>query len=493
MDIAYQAYEAQITKEHGAITELALEYKISRNFIYILIYRFKFLLPLVFAPYQAIKELSKKDIFSKILSYRFEGAMSLGAISTIMKRQELSYSGTSTISRSLSAMGALIPSVESIPIDEKFKITVLLDEIFIGTKPIFIIVEPKSSMILNIELAEDRSGATWSKNINYLILNRNIDMVNAVTDQGSGLLSGIEDSLADVHKQPDTFHAISHRLGDFIRILKGKAYGAIANEYRRENVCLSRKTQKVFDEKAELYEEACLKTIEAIERYENFSYLYRHAIKQLNPFHSNGEIRDANIARGEIETALELMELLEHEKISKEVQSIKKILPDLLNYFEQTKKSIAICKSLGINDDAIRNLSLEWQWNKALIKAKRADRKKEAKEKKLFYIENSKYILGNRYEELKVKVFDELDNIIQASSMVENINSILRLYLDRSRNQVTQEFLNLFAFYHNHRRFVDGKRKGKTPLEIFTGKEQKKDWIELLTDSIERKDKNFFL
>jgi len=220
-------------------------------------------------------------------------------------------------------------------------------------------------------------------------------------------------------------------------------------------------------------------------------YLYRHAIKQLNPFHSNGEIRDANIARGEIETALELMELLEHEKISKEVQSIKKILPDLLNYFEQTKKSIAICKSLGINDDAIRNLSLEWQWNKALIKAKRADRKKEAKEKKLFYIESSKYILGNRYEEFKVKVFDELDNIIQASSMVENINSILRLYLDRSRNQVTQEFLNLFAFYHNHRRFVDGK--GKTPLEIFTGKEQKKDWIELLTDSIERKDKNFFL
>jgi len=79
-----------------------------------------------------MKKLSKKEIFSKILSYRFEGAMSLGAISTIMKREKLDYRGKSTIGRSLCAMGALIPSIESIPLDESF----------IGSKPILIIVEP---------------------------------------------------------------------------------------------------------------------------------------------------------------------------------------------------------------------------------------------------------------------------------------------------------------------------------------------------------------
>jgi hypothetical protein len=431
-----------------------------------------------------MKQLCKKEIFSTILSYRFEGAMSLGAISTIMKRQKLDYAGASTISKSLSAMGALIPSVESIPLDESFKITAVIDEIFIGSKPILIMVEPKSAVILNIQLAEDRSGATWSEHINYLTSNRDIEIFNVITDQGSGLLSGVKDSLAGVHRQPDTFHALSHRLGDFVRLLRAKAYGAIANEYEREEVCLARTTEKVFDEKAKLYEDSCMQTVEAIERY---------AIKQLNPFHSNGEIRDADRARGEIETAIELMELLEHEKINKEIRSIKKILPDLLNYFEQTKESITICKSLGVNDDAIKNLSLAWQWNKAVIKAKKRERREVAKEKKLFYFERSKQILGDRYEDIKAKVFNELDNIIQASSMVENINSILRPYLDRSRNQVTQEFLNLFAFYHNHRRFVDGKRKGKTPMEILTGKKQEKDWIELLTDAIERKDKDFFL
>ena len=64
--------------------------------------------------------------------------------------------------------------------------------------------------------------------------------------------------------------------------------------------------------------------------------------------------------------------------------------------------------------------------------------------------------------------------------MVECINSILRPYLNGSKNQVTQEFLNLFLFYHNHRRYHEGKRKGKNPMEWLTGKTQEEDWITLL-------------
>ena len=94
---------------------------------------------------------------------------------------------------------------------------------------------------------------------------------------------------------------------------------------------------------------------------------------------------------------------------------------------------------------------------------------------------------------MKDKVFGELDKIIQASSIVESINSILRPYLDRSKNQVTQEFLNLFAFYHNHRVYNDGKRKGKTPMEILSNQKQGKDWIELLIDTVEEKEPLFFL
>ena len=43
-------------------------------------------------------------------------------------------------------------------------------------------------------------------------------------------------------------------------------------------------------------------------------------------------------------------------------------------------------------------------------------------------------------------------------------------------------------FYHNHRRYKAGKRKGKTPMELLTGARQEKDWLEMLMD-IEKKQK----
>lgn len=493
MLIAYEAYIAQKNKIHGAIIQLAQDYNICRQFVYILLQKFIEFLPLVFSTSKEIEKLSKKEVIKSILSYRFEGGMSIAAISTVMKRQRLDYSGKSTISQSLSTIGALLPSIKSIPVDKDFKITALLDEIFIGSSPILITVEPKSSVILNIELAQSRDGKTWSEHIDYLRLNTKINIINTVSDEGRGILAGIKNTLPMADRQPDTFHAISHRLGLWVSNLEKKAYASIENEYDREAVCLSRKTQKIFDKQYTLYIEACEESIKAIEIYENFSYLYRHTIKQLHPFHSNGEIRDASRATKEIDTALELIESLEHKKINTEIKSIKKILPQLLNYFEQSKKAIKVCKSLGISDNAIKTLSLAWQWDKAVIKAKNRDRKTKAKQQRSFYLESAKHILGDRFESIKTKVFDELDNIIQASSMVENINSILRPYLDRSKNQVTQEFLNLFAFYHNHRVYQSGKRKGKTPMEILTGEKQDKDWIELLLKFIEAENPSFFI
>jgi hypothetical protein len=91
-------------------------------------------------------------------------------------------------------------------------------------------------------------------------------------------------------------------------------------------------------------------------------------------------------------------------------------------------------------------------------------------------------MLCDDFESVKAIVFLELDKIIQSSAIVENINSIVRTFLNTSRNRVNQEILNLIMFYHNHRRYKAGKRKGKTPIELFTGKKQEEDWLETLMD-----------
>jgi hypothetical protein len=66
-------------------------------------------------------------------------------------------------------------------------------------------------------------------------------------------------------------------------------------------------------------------------------------------------------------------------------------------------------------------------------------------------------------------VFETLDALVQASSLVELVHSFIRPYLNSSKGQITQETFNLIMFYHNHRRYKSGKRQGKAPIELLTG------------------------
>jgi hypothetical protein len=89
-------------------------------------------------------------------------------------------------------------------------------------------------------------------------------------------------------------------------------------------------------------------------------------------------------------------------------------------------------------------------------------------------------LLGDAFEPLKILVFDKLDSIIRASSLVEIVNALIRPYLNSCKGQITQETLNLIMFYHNHRRYKSGKRRGKAPIELLTGKPLEATWWELL-------------
>jgi hypothetical protein len=80
---------------------------------------------------------------------------------------------------------------------------------------------------------------------------------------------------------------------------------------------------------------------------------------------------------------------------------------------------------------------------------------------------------------LKVLVFEKLDSVVKASSLVEMVNALIRPSLNSSKGQMTQETFNLIMFYHNHRRYKRGKRQGKAPLELLTGEALQGDWVDL--------------
>ena len=485
---------AQQNKSYGAITALTHQYDISRQFVYNLLYTLQLALILSFSISEESAAKSKRKEVEKILSLRFEGKSPLGGMSEVMKRFDMPNCSESYISQVLKEIGGLLPEAQEIDIDGEYSAHSVADEIFVKSKPILMTAEPKSTLLFGISLAEDRTADTWSEHFESILkANPTLEITGATTDQGKGLCSSIQKTFPFITRQPDTYHGVAHIFGLLRSRFEKKVAMAIAKEKERDRVCMGRKTDERFEKKYELYESALQETIQAVEEYEDFTYLYMCIIKQLQPFYSDGETRDRERAEEEIKTALDLIEELGKESINKDVQTVRGLLPELLNYFEQTKESVKKCQETGIEDSTLKVLYLAWQWNKSFIKARKKPRRDRAKWERDFYLEYAEDLLGDDFERIKEFVFDELNNIIQASSAIENLNSILRFYLDASRNQTTQEFLNIFMFYHNHRRYKEGERKGKTPMEIFTGQKQEKDWIELLLDIVEKKKPDFFL
>ena len=104
-----------------------------------------------------------------------------------------------------------------------------------------------------------------------------------------------------------------------------------------------------------------------------------------------------------------------------------------------------------------------------------------------FWLACADALLDDAFDTLTALVFDKLDSIVRASSLVEMVNSLIRPYLQSCKGQITQETLNLIMFYHNHRRYKSGKRQGKAPIDLLTGTPLEAPWWELLRQHINTK------
>lgn len=441
----------------------------------------------LFFPKEPSVTTSREASESHILAQRFEGKCSLDAISTLMKRSGMSYSSVGYISEFLSYVGGCLPNTLENKQDSIQFVVFAGDEIFAKSVPLLITVEPISSVILRSELADQKTQAIWSAHFQAIQANGFVAR-SLTSDAGSGLCAAHKAVLNDIPWQLDTFHGIAHRLGDYVRRLEKSAYTAIEAIDKRESTLASARSEQVIDKRLQRCLDADTIAEQAIDLYDNFSYLYTTLIHQLNVFDSNGDLRQHDHVEGHMIAALDLMASLNHSGIAKIAALVKKALPDLLTYFKDAQVAVKNCNKLTDNEDALKALYLAWQWNKAVIKSKVTSRKRWAIEQRQDYLELAELFIGEeeKYQVLKEKVTDELDQVVQASSMVECINSILRPYLNTSKNQVTQEFLNTFMFYHNHRRYHAGKRKGKTPMEILTGSKQEEDWITLLLKAVSK-------
>jgi len=124
---------------------------------------------------------------------------------------------------------------------------------------------------------------------------------------------------------------------------------------------------------------------------------------------------------------------------------VRRTMPGLLNYFDVAKSVVGNLSSLPIDQEALQALCLAWQWGKGCIKSKKVKRRKYCDMNEQYCLEIATGYLQEDYDVVKEQVYGQLDKIVQSSALVECINSIIRPYLNGSKNHVTQETLNLLA------------------------------------------------
>jgi len=486
--IANIALSAQMFGEWGTITALANQYDVSRTFVYSLASTLKEVASMLFVEAGCLHSPSIRELSIQVmLSLRLEGRSSIGAISTIMERFGLNLSSTGSISQILSRIGAVLPMTVSTEEGIIQYLVFASDEIFSKMIPILVTVDPISSAILRIELANSRKAEDWKNHFECLYDN-GWEAIYLVTDEGTGLRAGHAEALSEVVRQSDTYHAIAHQLGQWSNRLEDAAYKAIEVEHECERKLDSAKSDQMQGKRWEAYGRAAKAAEEAIRLYEDFGYLYRCVLQELHVFDKNGNLRNRQQAEEQITVALTIIEDLGRTKITKAVGKIKRTLPDLLHYFDIAESVVKECKELPIDEEALKAFCIAWQWGKAVSKAKKTDRKKRAADQEQFCLEIAEGLHQQEPSNIQEEVYSKLDEIVQSSALVECINSIIRPYLNNTKNHVTQELLNLIMYYHNHRRYRDGKRKYKTPMEILTGQKQEKDWVELVFGIIREKD-----
>src|SRR5713101_7871857 len=409
-----------------------------------------------------------------ILLLRLEGKCSLPSLSAILQSFQYQPNAVGYLSECFQHDGAALPSTLSMAAHKvAFSRS---DEIFARHQPSLVTIEAQSTAILKIQLASERSAETWEAHFDALS-EHHFHSIGMASDRGRGLVAGSHAACQDARWVCDRFHAFRD-LFDRRRQLERKAYAAIAKEDEAVHTFHNAKSEAHLHKRLQHYEHAHHACEHAIARYDQLDlllHLLRDALHLCSPF---GRLRTVGGVRAELMLLFSLIEEIDDAVLPKLLHPLRSHLDDILAPFEQAESLHGELLDL-VPQQILDALVLAWH-HEHLSYQSSAKQKRYHQHESQQWLDVAEGLLDNQFEPRKAIVFEKLDSIVQASSLVELVNSFIRPYLNSSKGQITQETLNLIMFYHNHRRYKSGKRQGKAPIELLTGEALKADWVALL-------------
>ena len=463
---------------YGKMTEIAKCYQISRTFLYQLLFMANLHLETLFSDEKLLFQKDHQHFEHLLLLLRLEGKCSLLSMAAILKALDYQPNAVGYLSQFFHSAGQTLPSTLVMP--SKTFVFYLSDEIFAIHTPILVTIDARSTTILNIELASDRSADTWRAHFEALE-DHQFFSLGMASDRGLGLVAGYQAACDMALWVADYFHEFRD-LFEVLHQLERKAYTAIDKAYDAAQKFDRAKSEANLAKRLQQYDTAHHACEQAIALYDQLAILLHLLREALHVCSPHGRLRTREGVRAELTLLFEMIAELDCAAITTTLKPLQKHLDDLVAPFAQAEATDAELRAV-VPHEACEFLVLAWHHEHLFYQSGSKPKRYHQRERDI-WLACAEGLLGDEFDTLKALVFDKLDAIVRASSLVEMVNSLIRPYLNSCKGQITQATLNLIMFYHNHRRYKSGKRHGKAPIELLTGKPLEAPWWELLRQQI---------
>jgi hypothetical protein len=338
-----------------------------------------------------------------------------------------------------------------------------LDEIFCRRKPVLIGVEPRSLAWLLGRRAPDRTGQTWCQAL--VLWSR---LTSAIVDGGSGLRKGLE--LVQQHWQQaaplfpalplksnlDNFHIQQEGQRALRREWQAAERLWVAAEAADREVAQADRQGRKKSGPVKRALLAWAKAERAFTTAQRREAAWKRAVAALELFRPDGRVNDRAWAASEIAAAVRE---LPGERWAKTCRMLQD--PRALTFLDRLAEGLAEAEPRAEVRDAV----VEW-WRLQPGKGRRGGPRLSGVASVLTGVVQAQICrqLAPDWEASAARVGPVLEGVVRASSVVECMNSVVRMHQARHRN-LTQELLDLKRLYWNCRDFTEGKRRGHCPYE----------------------------
>jgi hypothetical protein len=348
------------------------------------------------------------------------------------------------------------------------------DEIYVGRQPILMVVEPDSLCWQSGRLAEHADGPNWAQEFQVYPA-----LAQVSRDAGTGMAKGLATVNADrqregqksIADQLDHFHTLREG-GRALRITQARAQRALtkAEEVQKEVDHLQRQGQSVAGHATHLA--TCWRRAEqCLDDWSRKERAWQRVQDALRLYTPGGELNDRARAEAVLTEVLPVFTGVEWAKTKRLL-----LRAETFTFLDRVQEQLA---TLPVAPE-VRAAAVRREGLRRHPELLQGDTVQAAALRGLALVLGlilAKADAGGQAAIAGVQAL--LRHTWRASSLVEGINSVVRMQQARHR-RLTQGMLDLKRLYWNTRAFRCGKRKGQSPYQRLGMRLPQMTWWDLL-------------